>query len=96
MFVVFLEFKVDRSEISPLMPAHSQWLQRAFDDGVFALTGSIAPGVGGMILAHHLTRDELQRRLDEDPLIAQDKVSVAISEIKISRADERLQFLAAP
>lgn len=96
MFVVVLEFKVDRSEIAPLMPAHSQWLQRAFDDGVFALTGSIAPGVGGMILAHHLTREALQQRLDEDPLVAQGKVSVAISEIKISRVDERMEFLTAP
>jgi uncharacterized protein YciI len=93
MFVVVLEFKVDRSEIAPLMPAHSQWLQRAFDDGVFVLTGGIAPGIGGMILAHHLTREELVRRLDEDPLIAQNKVSVAISEVKISRVDERMQFL---
>lgn len=95
MFVVVLDFKVDRGEIAPLMPAHSAWLQRGFDDGVFVLTGSIAPGVGGMILAHHLTREELQQRLDEDPLIVQGKVSVTISEVKISRVDERMQFLTA-
>lgn len=94
MFVVVLEFKVDRSEIAPLMPVHSQWLQRGFDDGVFALTGSIAPGIGGMILAHHLTRDELRARLDQDPLVSEGKVSVAISEVKPSRVDERMKFLA--
>lgn len=94
MFVVVLQFKVDKAEIAPLMPAHSQWLQRGFDEGVFVLTGGIAPGVGGMILAHQSTREELQRRLDEDPLIAQDKVSVDISEVEISRVDERMKFLA--
>lgn len=94
MFVVVLEFKVDRSEVAPLMPAHSQWLQRGFDDGVFALTGSVAPGVGGMILAHHLTRDELRARLDKDPLVVEGKVSVAITEVKPSRVDERMSFLA--
>lgn len=94
MFVVFLSFKVDRAEVAPLMPAHSQWLQKGFEDGVFALTGSVAPGVGGMILAHHLTRDQLQARLDQDPLVVEGKVAVAISEVKPSRVDERMKFLA--
>lgn len=95
MFVVSLKFKVDRSEVAALMPAHGQWLQRGFDEGVFVLSGGIAPAVGGMIFAHQLTRDELLRRLDEDPLIIEDKVSVDISEIKISKIDERLRFLDA-
>ncbi len=93
MFVVVLKFTVDKSEVAPLMPAHSAWLQRGFDDGVFALTGSVAPGVGGMIVAHHTTRDALQARPEQDPLIEQHKVSGEISEIAISRADERLAFL---
>jgi hypothetical protein len=80
-------------KIAQLMPAHSEWLPCAVHDGEFALTGSIVPGLRGMILAYHPMREELMHGLDQDLPIAQGKVSVEINESELSRVDERMQFV---
>jgi len=53
----------------------------------------LAPQAGGGLLAHGVTQDELQARLDDDPFVAEGVVTVEITELAASRADERLAFL---
>lgn len=93
MFVVFLRFSSRRDQAARLMQAHTEWIQRGFDDGVFLLAGSIQPQAGGAILAHGITAENLQRRVDEDPFVAEDVVRSEIVEVVPSRADGRLGFL---
>lgn len=77
------------------MDAHKAWLKRGFEDGVFLLAGSLEPDLGGGILAHSISRDELARRVNDDPFVAQDVVKAEILELDPGRADERLQFLVS-
>lgn len=93
MFIVFLRFSAARDQAGRLMQVHKDWLQRGFDDGVFLLAGSIQPQAGGAILAHGVTLDELQERVDRDPFVADDVVRAEIVEVSPSKADERLAFL---
>lgn len=93
MFVVFLRFSSRRDQAVRLMQAHTEWIQRGFDDGVFLLAGSIQPQAGGAILAHGITLENLQRRVDEDPFVAEDVVRSEIVEVAPSRVDGRLGFL---
>ncbi|MGX5736560.1 YciI family protein [Bosea thiooxidans] len=95
MFVVALRFSANKSQAPNLMQAHNDWIRRGFDDGVFLLTGSLKPGLGGTVLAHGVTRAELEARLKEDPFVTEDVVSVEILEIAPGRADDRLAFLLA-
>ncbi|MDP2324578.1 MAG: hypothetical protein Q8N51_11170 [Gammaproteobacteria bacterium] len=93
MFVVLLKFSGNKSQASQLMEGHKTWIKRGFDDGVFLLVGSLQPNLGGGIVAHNTSLPDLQKRVKDDPFVAENVVSADILEIKTSRADERLAFL---
>lgn len=93
MFIVLLRFSANKAKAGQLMEGHKAWLKRGFDDGVFLLTGSLQPNLGGGIVAHNIALPELQSRVNNDPFVAEDVVSAEILEIAPSRADDRLSFL---
>jgi uncharacterized protein YciI len=94
MFVIQLKFTANAAEAAHLLAGHKAWIQRGFEEGVFLMAGNLQPGPGGGILAHNLSRPELQARLAEDPFVAEGVVSAEIAEITPGRTDARLSFLA--
>ncbi|QDY98938.1 hypothetical protein FQ775_00295 [Nitratireductor mangrovi] len=94
MFVVTLKF-ADKAKAPQFMEGHNAWIRRGFDDGVFLLVGSLQPNAGGAILAHNVTRNEVEARVEQDPFVAEGVVTAEIIEIAPARADDRLAFLAA-
>ena len=94
MFIVLLKFSGNKGQASQFMDGHKEWIKRGFDDGVFLLVGSLQPGLGGGIVAHNTSLSELQRRVNDDPFVAEHVVSAEILEIAPSRADERLKFIS--
>jgi len=95
MFVVLLKMTGDRTHAGKFMDAHNAWIKRGFDDGVFLVTGSLQPQLGGAVIAHNTSLPDLQARVDEDPFVAENIVSADIHEITPARADDRLEFLLA-
>lgn len=93
MFVVSLRFSANRSRAPELMAAHNAWIQRGFEDGVFLLTGGLNAGEGGAVLAHGLTRADLDARVAEDPFVVADVVRAEILDIAPGRTDPRLAFV---
>ncbi|MEC3915536.1 YciI family protein [Nocardia sp. CDC160] len=93
MFVVLLKFSTRKSDAAQHMAAHQQWIQQGFDDEVFLLVGSIKPGVGGAVLTHNTSPEDLERRVAQDPFVAADVVTAEIIEIAAGQADDRLKFL---
>lgn len=93
MFIVLLRFSGNKAKAGQFMDGHKAWLKRGFDDGVFLLTGSLQPNLGGGIVAHNIALPELQSRVNNDPFVAEDVVSAEILEITPSRANDRLSFL---
>ena len=96
MFIVLLKFSADKSKAGQLMQGHNDWLKRGFDDGVFMLSGSLRPNLGGGILAHNTSLSALEARVADDPFVAHGIVSAEILEFAPSKADERLTFLISP
>lgn len=96
MFVVLLRFSGNQSAASQHMRDHEEWIRRGFADGVFLLSGSIQPGLGGAILAHAASLEALETRVSADPFVAEDIVSAQVIEIAPGMADDRLKFLMAP
>lgn len=94
MFVVLLRFSANKSRAGDFMPGHKEWVRRGFDDGVFLLSGSLGPSSGGAVLAHNTTLADLQKRVSEDPFVAEQVVTAEILDIEPSRIDDRLGFLA--
>lgn len=95
MFVVLLKFSNNKGQAGQFMESHNAWVRRGFDDGVFLLSGSIQPKLGGGILAHGSSLPELQARVNDDPFVVNDVVSAEIVEITPTRTDGRLDFLRA-
>ena len=93
MHVVLLKFSTNKHQAGKFMEGHKAWLKRGFDDGVFLLAGSLEPGLGGGILAHNMSSDDLQRRVNDDPFVAENVVKAEILELDPGKVDERLQFL---
>lgn len=93
MFVVLLRFSEDKKRAPELMDGHNAWLRSGFDDGVFVLAGSLQPGMGGGIVAHDTSLEDLQTRVNEDPFVVAQVVSAEILEIAVAKTDSRLDFL---
>lgn len=93
MFVVTLRFSANKAQARTLMDAHNAWIQRGFADGVFLLTGGLEMGAGGAVLAHGVTRADLEARVADDPFVAADVVRAEILDIAPGRVDPRLAFL---
>ena len=93
MFIVLLKFSENKSQAGDHMDGHNQWVKRGFDDGVFLLAGSLQPSLGGGIIAHNTSLEDLQSRVNEDPFVAHGVVSPEVLEISPAMAEDRLQFL---
>ena len=93
MFLVLLKFSDNKDQASKFMEGHKEWIKRGFDDGVFALVGSLQPNLGGGLVAHNTSLDDLRARVNDDPFVAENVVSAEILELTPARADERLNFL---
>ncbi|MBC06610.1 YciI family protein [Thalassospira sp.] len=95
MFTIFLKFAENRQKAPEFMDAHKAWIKQGFDDGVFLMVGSLQPNMGGVVLAHGVSRDAIEARVNDDPFVVEGIVTSEIHEISPARADERLNFLMA-
>jgi uncharacterized protein YciI len=93
MFIVLLKFSDNRAKAGQFMEGHKEWIKRGFDDGVFLLSGSLQPNLGGGVVAHNTSLSDLQGRVNADPFVAEKVVTAEILEIIPSKADARLNFL---
>jgi uncharacterized protein YciI len=94
MFLVLMRFGPARAKAGDYMEGHRRWLQRGFDEGVFVLSGSLKPNLGGAVLAYNTTLDDLQQLISEDPFVAHDVVQAEVLELAAAKAIESLHFLA--
>jgi len=95
MFIVQLKFSKNKKQAGELMDAHKQWIKNGFDDEVFLVVGSLQPNLGGGIIAHNTTLEELQKRVNDDPFVKEDVVKAEVIELSPARTDKRLDFLLA-
>ncbi|GAA4955508.1 YciI family protein [Actinoplanes utahensis] len=93
MFIVLLRFAENRAAAADHMPAHQQWIKQGLNDQVFVLVGGIQPGLGGAVLAHNTSLEQLERRVAGDPFVVHRVVDAEILQIEPGMADPRLGFL---
>ena len=93
MFIVLLKFSDNKAQAGHFMDGHNAWIKRGFDDGIFLVVGGLQPNMGGGIIAHNISRDDLQNRVQDDPFVAENVVTADLFEITPAKTDERLNFL---
>jgi uncharacterized protein YciI len=94
MFVALLTYVRPIEEVDAQLEAHREWLKAGFDAGVFVAAGRRNPRTGGVILAHGVTREVLQKLVDADPFTTSGVATYEIVEFSVTAADPRLAFLA--
>lgn len=93
VFVVLLRFTDKRTEAGPHRAEHDAWIEDGMRAGVLLLVGSLLPARGGAVLAHGLTRAELEARVARDPFVAHGVVEAEIVEISPMRVAPAMAFL---
>lgn len=93
MFVVLLKFSANKANASQFMDGHNSWLKEGFAKGIFLLAGTIQPKLGGAILAHNVTLEQIQVITKEDPFVSEGVVTAEIIEITPSKAAPQMDFL---
>ena len=93
MFILLLKVSTNKANAGQFLDGHKAWIKRGFDDGVFLLTGSLQDNMGGGVLAHNTSLEDLQTRVKSDPFVVENVVTAEILEVDPSRTDPRLNFL---
>ena len=93
MFVVFLKFSDNKGNAGQFMEGHNSWIKTGIEDNIFLVVGSLQPSLGGAIIAHNVTLDDLEDRVKKDPFVEENVVTAEIHEISPAMTDERLSFL---
>lgn len=93
MFFVQLRFSTNKANAGQFMDGHNAWLKDGFAKGTFLLAGTIQPKLGGAVVAHNVTLEQIQAIVREDPFVAESVVTAEIIEITPSKAAPPLEFL---
>lgn len=93
MFVVLLKFSTNKANASQFMDSHNSWLKDGFAKGTFLLAGTIQPKLGGAILAHNATLEQILAIVKEDPFVFEGVVTAEIIEVTPSKAAPQMDFL---
>lgn len=95
MFIVNLTFSANKANAKQFMQGHNAWIERNFSHGIFLLSGSLQPNLGGGIFAYNCTLEELTARMSDDPFVINDVVKAQITELTPNKTDPKLAFLLA-
>ena len=68
MFVLISRFSQPLDEITSYLTPHSEWVQHHYASGRFLVSGRREPPIGGVIVAHAASEQELREILAMDPL----------------------------
>lgn len=93
MHIILLKFTDNRQNAAQHLPGHKAWLARGLEDGVFLMAGTLGSNLGGAILARSGSLANIQARVNEDPFVRENIVSVEVLEFSPSVASRDFQFL---
>jgi len=93
MFLIQLRFSTNKANAGQFMDGHNAWLKDGFAKGTFLLAGTIQPKLGGAVLAHNATLEQIQEIVKQDPFVVEGVVAVEIIEITPSKVAPQLEFL---
>jgi len=85
VFVIDLTYVVDLSEVDVHIPAHIEFLDQIYEQGLFLASGAKVPRTGGIILAIASSREALEAKLLLDPFKKEGLAKYQITEFHASK-----------
>jgi uncharacterized protein YciI len=95
VFVVLLTYTKPLAAVDALLPAHREFLQRMYQEGIFILSGRKEPRDGGVVLASAESAEELESVLVQDPFHIHGVASYQVIEFVPTMSAPALQSLVA-
>lgn len=96
MFIVLLRYVKPIEVIEGHVQEHRDYLARHYAAGHFVASGPQVPRVGGAILAHGLSRPELDAVLAEDPFHREQVAQYQVIEFDATKVAPGFEALLAP
>ncbi|MET9885726.1 YciI family protein [Streptomyces sp. NPDC006430] len=90
MFVMELTYTAPVEAVEEEMDAHIAWLDGYYASGVFLASGRKVPRDGGVILAHGVSRAEIEKIATEDPFTVAGVCTYRITEFIATRTSSDL------
>lgn len=81
LYVVSLTYKKPLEEVEKYIDEHISFLDKYYSQNVFIFSGRKDPRNGGIILAYRVTRDQLEKLLEEDPFCVNEIASYDITTV---------------
>lgn len=91
MRIVTLTYTADLAAIDAALDDHRQWLHEDYADGAFLVSGAKEPRTGGVIVTADISRDELDKRLADDPFRQRTLADYTVITINASRTAAGLE-----
>jgi uncharacterized protein YciI len=67
LFIISLTYKVPLEKVDEARDEHIKFLEKNYERKIFIASGPKIPRIGGIILAHQVTKEELEELIKEDP-----------------------------
>ena len=80
IFVIIIKYKAPLDIIDQYIEEHRKFLSRGYDSGYFIISGRQNPRIGGVILASNISKQELEKFLEDDPFKKNNLANYEITE----------------
>ena len=91
IFIAILTYKKPLDEVVKFRPAHLDFLDKYYNARKFIVSGRQTPPFGGVIIAHNVTKDELESILKEDPFYKNELADFEIVEFTPAKYAEKFE-----
>lgn len=85
MFVILLSYKEPVEEVDYLLPDHTGWLDKQFEEGHFLACGRLRQRPGSVIIAKPMPRLRLDAIMATDPLVVHRRMNYEVIEFDATR-----------
>lgn len=93
MYLLIAHYTESPDEVTPHIDAHSVWVKKYFDKGIFLLAGPKKSKLGGAILAKSIDKKELMHILSEDSYVKADVAEYQIVDFDCKLTSQPLESL---
>lgn len=92
MFIISLTYKKSIEEVEKYIEEHIVFLDKYYAEEKFIFSGRKIPRIGGIILANHVSLEEVNEIIKEDPFYKNQIAEYSITEFIPTKFNEK--FLA--
>jgi uncharacterized protein YciI len=91
MFIVNLTYTKPLEIIDQIRPKHIDFLDKYYAKNIFLISGPQNPRIGGIIIAHKVSKEELKLILKEDPFFIKKAAKFEIIEFIANKYNQHFQ-----